>query len=65
MLEAGRSPELSRPHRTLLTDFLERCDRVKFARYSPGADESREALDVAERFLAESRAPGSGGDGRG
>ena len=65
LLEAGRSPELSRPHRTLLSDFLERCDRVKFARYSPGAQESREALEVAERFLAESRPPGSGGDGRG
>ena len=56
LLEAGRSSELSSNHRSLLSDFLERCDRVKFARYSPGADESREALEVAARFLAESRA---------
>ena len=65
LLEAGCSPELSPPHRSPLSDFLERCDRVKFARYSPGVDESREALDVAARFLAESRAPGNGGDRRG
>ena len=56
LLEAGRSAELSPAHRDLLSDFLERCDRVKFARYSPGDGESREALDVASRFLDESRA---------
>ena len=64
LLEAGRSAELSPPHRSLLSDFLERCDRVKFARYSPGAEESREVLDVAARFLAESRADGGGGGDR-
>ena len=57
LFEAGRSAELSSSHRGLLSDFLERCDRVKFARYTPGADESRQAFEVAERFLAESRAP--------
>ena len=55
LLEAGRSADLSPPHRELLSDFLARCDRVKFARYSPGDDESREALDVAGRFLRETR----------
>ena len=57
LLEAGRSEALSPPHRGLLSDFLERCDRVKFARYRPPSDESREVLEVAARFLAESRAP--------
>lgn len=55
LVEAGRSADLSRAHRELLSAFLARCDRVKFARYSPGEGESREALDVAHRFLRESR----------
>ena len=56
LLEAGRSADLSPAHRELLSDFLERCDRVKFARYSPVDAESRDALAVASRFLDESRA---------
>ena len=56
LAEAGRSAALSPPHKDLLSAFLERCDRVKFARYSPGAGESEEALDLARRFLDETRA---------
>ena len=56
LLEAGRSAEISKPHCELLSAFLERCDRVKFARYNPGGDsESQEALDLARRFLRETR----------
>ena len=55
LAEAGRSAALSRPHRELLSAFLERCDRVKFARYSPGVGESEEALALAQRFLDETR----------
>ena len=58
LLEAGRSADLKRAHRELLSDFLARCDRVKFARYNPEADESRDALGVAERFLSETRETG-------
>ena len=67
LVEAGRSGKLSVSHRGLLSEFLERCDRVKFARYRPRADESQEALGVAARFLAESREPESepGGAGAG
>ena len=54
---AGRSAELSASHRELLSAFLETCDRVKFARYSPGEDESQGALEVARRFLNETAAP--------
>ena len=54
LIEAGRSAELTAAHRDLLSEFLATCDRVKFARYSPGDDESREALEVARRFLEES-----------
>ena len=53
LLEAGRAAALSKAHRELLSAFLERCDRVKFARYSPAADESQDALQLARRFLDE------------
>ena len=59
LLEAGRSA-LSRRHRELLSAFLETCDRVKFARYSPGTRESQQALDEARRFLDETRAVDAG-----
>ena len=61
LLEAGRSAELSRSHRDLLSDFLERCDRVKFARYAPREEESMVALEVTARFLDESRIVADGG----
>ena len=51
--EAQRSADLSGPRRELLTAFLERCDRVKFAAYSPEQRESDEALTLARRFLGE------------
>ena len=56
LAEAGRSPELTATHRELLSAFLATCDRVKFARYSPGEDESQGALDVAKQFLNETAA---------
>ena len=55
LAEAGRSAELTPSHRSLLSAFLERCDRVKFARYSPGDTESHEALQLARQFLRETR----------
>ena len=54
LVEAGRSAELTAAHRELLSEFLATCDRVKFARYSPGDEESRSALEVARRFLEDS-----------
>ena len=55
LLQARRSADLSKAHGELLSAFLERCDRVKFARYSPAADESQDALQLARRFLDETR----------
>ena len=55
LAETGRSAELTPSHRSLLSAFLERCDRVKFARYSPGDTESHEALQLARQFLRETR----------
>ena len=51
--EARRSADLSGARRELLSAFLERCDRVKFAAYSPEQRESDEALTLARRFLGE------------
>ena len=51
--EARRSADLSGARRELLSAFLERCDRVKFAAYSPERRESEEALTLARRFLGE------------
>jgi hypothetical protein len=61
LLAARHSVDFTATHRDLLTAFLERCDRVKFAAYHPSADESREALDVARRFLSETRVAGTAG----
>ena len=35
----------------LLTDFLNRCDLIKFARYEATREDSRLLLDEAERFV--------------
>ena len=56
LLEARRSVAFSAAHRDLLSAFLGSCDRVKFARYSPDDDESRNVLQVARRFLTEAEA---------
>ena len=52
---ATRSPELTPDHRSLLTAFLERCDRVKFAGYRPDSDESIATLQAARGFVEDTR----------
>ena len=42
-------------HRTQLSQFLERCDRVKFAGYRPESDESMDTLAAARAFIEETR----------
>lgn len=51
--EARRLGALGEAQRGLLTDFLEGCDRVKFAAHEPAADESRAALGLARRLIEE------------
>lgn len=53
--EARRVAGLSAEHRDLLTAFLERCDRVKFAGYRPDADESLATLKAARAFVEDTR----------
>ncbi|MBL9012986.1 MAG: hypothetical protein JNL83_02350 [Myxococcales bacterium] len=48
-------PELTVDHRSLLTQFLERCDRVKFAGYRPESDESIATLQAARGFVEDTR----------
>jgi hypothetical protein len=52
---ATARPELREEHRALLTQFLERCDRVKFAGYRPDADESLATLAAARGFVEDTR----------
>lgn len=52
---AGASAEIKKDHKVLLRKFLEQCDRVKFAEYRPGKQESAEAVQAAKRFLEETR----------
>ena len=52
---ATARPELTGEHRSLLTLFLERCDRVKFAGYRPDAEESLATLKAARGFVEDTR----------
>ncbi len=52
---ASRAPELTGGHRTQLSQFLERCDRVKFAGYRPDSDESIGTLAAAREFVEDTR----------
>jgi hypothetical protein len=52
---AGGRAERGEDHRTMLSEFLERCDRVKFAGYRPDADESLATLAAARRFVDDTR----------
>jgi hypothetical protein len=52
---ATARPELHDDHRALLSSFLERCDRVKFAGYRPDSDESLATLAAARAFVEDTR----------
>ncbi len=53
--EARRSADISDAHRALLSKFLERCDRVKFAGYRPEKAESKELFDSARSFVEQTK----------
>jgi hypothetical protein len=52
---AARNEGLSTDHRALLSAFLERADRVKFAGYRPDTDESLASLKAARAFVEDTR----------
>ena len=52
---AARDEGVKTDHRALLSAFLERCDRVKFAGYRPDSDESLDSLKAARAFVEDTR----------
>lgn len=50
-LNALAATSFSGDEQLLLTDFLNRCDLIKFARYDATREDSRLLLDEAERFV--------------
>ena len=48
---------LTEKHKALLSDFLARCDLVKFARYQPGEPELHDLFDAAMRLVDETSVP--------
>lgn len=50
----SRGPQIRRDHQTLLRDFLQRADMVKFAKFVPAADETGSAAEAARRFIEQS-----------
>ena len=55
--------ELQGPHRDSLTDFLELCDLVKFARHLPTEGDRTGLLSAAETFVLETCNGDSSGTG--
>jgi hypothetical protein len=53
--EARRAAGLTAEHRELLSSFMARCDRVKFAGYRPDAEESIATLRAARGFIEDTR----------
>jgi hypothetical protein len=53
--EAARGHRLRDDHRALLSSFLARCDRVKFAGYRPDPQESLDSLAAARAFVEDTR----------
>lgn len=49
------SPELTDPQKTVLKEFLDSCDIVKFARYAPRDQDARRNLETARRLIDETR----------
>ena len=52
---ASRSPDLDDGLRGVLTEFLRRADRVKFARFLPARDEVSASVEAARRVLEQTR----------
>jgi hypothetical protein len=53
--EARRAAGLTAEHRELLSSFMARCDRVKFAGYRPESEESLTTLRAARGFIEDTR----------
>jgi hypothetical protein len=56
--EASRSRELNLERQSMVREFLEQCDLVKFARFTPDASQDEHLLTTAERFVRETTPAG-------
>ncbi len=54
---AHDSPQLRSEHRSLLAEFLQACDLVKYARYQPVSEEIERAFHSARDFVEQTRRP--------
>jgi hypothetical protein len=55
LLKVRESFPLSLSHKSLLRDFLSRCDLVKFAKYLPQEKDSDEAFEAAKNFVDQTK----------
>jgi hypothetical protein len=55
LYEVSRDQSLSSDHRELLGAFLQEADLVKFAKFQPGAEEMKRAMDAAEKFVEDTQ----------
>ena len=55
LYEVSRDQSLSPDHRELLSAFLQEADLVKFARFQPGPEEMRRAMEAAEKFVEDTQ----------
>jgi hypothetical protein len=51
LAEAAKSPHFTGADKTLLADFLERCDLIKFAHVDATEEDSRALLEQAVRYV--------------
>jgi hypothetical protein len=55
LFEVSRDHSLSEEHRELLGAFLQEADLVKFAKFQPGREDMKRAIEAAEKFVRESQ----------
>lgn len=53
--EMAHTDKLEDPHKLLIREFLEQCDRVKYAKYGPSNLEIQETYAAAKRLIDETR----------
>ncbi|MYB52537.1 MAG: protein BatD [Acidobacteriia bacterium] len=54
LVAMSSGPHIRRDHQTLLRDFLQRADMVKFAKFVPAAEETGGAVEAARQFIEQS-----------
>jgi len=55
LTEVAHTNKLEETHKTLIREFLVRCDMVKYAKYGPSGLEIKETYDAAKKFIDETK----------